>query len=212
MLGRSLARLIVRVEENGVVDPVSHRPVGSLNAGEAVAAGWATVGAHSYGAFRVNVGPGEDARLLIGSYCSIAREVEFQLGGNHRVDWVSTFPFRAAWGLPGALQDGHPRAERDTVVGSDVWIGTQALILPGARIGHGAVIGARAVVAGEVRPYAIVVGCPAREIRRRFDDAHVERLLELRWWDWPEERVRASIDLLSSPDVDGLLETAGDRR
>lgn len=202
---RSLAEASRSVGEAGVVDPLTGQPVGALDAREAVACGRATLGAHSYGSFTVHVGPGEDARLRVGSYCSIARDVDFLLGGNHRSDWVSTYPFRAAWGMPGALADGHPRREQDIVLGSDVWIGTKALILAGVRIGDGAVVGAGAVVARDVRPYAVVVGSPAREIRRRFDDGQVERLLALRWWDWPEQRIRASVDLLCSPDVERLL-------
>jgi carbonic anhydrase/acetyltransferase-like protein (isoleucine patch superfamily) len=89
-----------------------------------------------------------------------------------------------------------------------VWIGSDALIFAGVTIGDGAVIGARAVVTRPVRPYAVVVGAPAREVRRRFSDEQVDALLKLRWWDWPPERVRAHVDLLSSPDVEALLAAA----
>lgn len=182
---------------------------GALTADEAIAAGRANVGRHSYGSFLVHAGRSDRARLRIGSFCSIARGVEFVVGGNHRGDWVSTYPFRVMWDMPEAFVDGHPRPEADIEVGNDVWIGMQALILPGAKIGDGAIVGARAVVTGEVRPYAIVGGVPARELRRRFTDEQVERLLELRWWEWPEERIKASVDMLCSPDVDRLLESAG---
>ena len=156
----------------------------------------------------MHVGRGETARLHIGAYCSIAAGVQFLVGGNHRTDWVSTYPFRVLFGLPGAWQDGHPRPERDIEIGNDVWIGTEAMILPGTRIGDGAVVGARAVVSGEVRPYAIVAGVPAKEIRRRFADEQVEALLAVRWWDWPEERILASVGLLSNGDVEGFLRSA----
>ena len=182
--------------------------VGMLTDREAIASGRATVGPHSYGSFTVLVGAGDRARVHIGSYCSIGVGATFGVGGNHRTDWVTTYPLRTAWGLPGANTDGHPRPERDIVVGSDVWIGSDALILPGVSVGDGAVIGARAVVARDVRPYAIVVGSPATEVRRRFDDATVERLLAARWWTWADDRVRAHVDLLCSGDVEGLLTAA----
>lgn len=211
---RALRRLVERVRfeigEAGAVDPVTAELFGTLTAREAVACGRATVGAHTYGDFRVRVGRGERARLTIGDYCSIGVGVQFAVGGNHRPDWVSTYPFRVLWSLPGAWTDGHPRPEQDIVVGNDVWIGTESLILPGITIGDGAVVASRAVVARDVAPYAIVGGVPAREIRRRFDAEQIEALLAVRWWEWPEEKVRAHVDLLSSPDVDGLIAAARD--
>ena len=207
---RALDRLRARVGIDRGRDPRTGRLTGALTAREAVAAGWATVGAHTYGAYTVHAGPGDRAALRIGAYTSIGEGVEFALGGNHRADWVSTFPFRVAFGLPGAHEDGHPRSERDIVVGNDVWIGHDALVLPGATIGDGAVIGARAVVTKEVRPYAIVVGSPLREVRRRFDDEQVRALLRIRWWEWPDEVVRERVAQLSSRDVAGFI-TAHDR-
>ena len=205
ILRRLASRARLEIGNAGATDPATGELFGSLTLEEAVSGGRATVGAHTYGACTIHIGRGEHACVHVGSYCSIAVGVELVVGGNHRPDWVSTYPFRVLWGLPGALTDGHPRPEPDIEIGSDVWIGTEAMILAGVKIGHGAVIGARAVVTKDVRPYAIVGGVPAREIRRRFNDEQVERLLALRWWEWPEERVRASVDLLSSPDVDALL-------
>lgn len=205
ILRRALERTRTEIGNAGATDPVTGDMFGSLTTAEAIAAGRASVGRHTYGSFKVNAGRSDRARLKIGAFCSIAYGVEFSLGGNHRADWISTYPFRVMWGLPGAFTDGHPRSERDTEVGNDVWIGAQALILPGAKIGDGAVVAARAVVTGEVRPYAIVGGVPARELRRRFDDRQIELLLELRWWEWPDELIRDNVDLLCSPDVDGLL-------
>jgi acetyltransferase-like isoleucine patch superfamily enzyme len=205
IIRRIAGRTRTAIGDAGATDPVTGLLFGSLTLAEAADCGRATVGLHTYGEATVNVGRGERASVHIGAYCSIAAGVEFFVGGNHRPDWVSTYPFRVIWGLPDAWTDGHPRPERDIEVGSDVWIGSQAMILPGVRIGDGAVIGARALVTRDVRPYAIVGGVPAREIRRRFDDEQVEKLLALRWWDWPEERIRASVDLLSSPDVGRLL-------
>jgi acetyltransferase-like isoleucine patch superfamily enzyme len=195
----------VSIGEAGATDPLTGELFGALKLSEAVAGGRATVGPHTYGECTVHVGRGERARLRIGDYCSIAEGVEFLLGGNHRVDWVSTYPFRVLWGMPGALTDGHPREEQDVEIGNDVWIGTQALIFPGVKVGDGAVIAARALVTNDVRPYAVVGGTPARELRRRFSDEQIEALLALRWWSRPEEWVRSHVELLNSPDVDALL-------
>jgi acetyltransferase-like isoleucine patch superfamily enzyme len=89
------------------------------------------------GDYAIDVGCGDRARDHIGGYCSIAFGVRSMVGGNHRPDWVSTFPFRILWGMPGAWTDGHPRPEGDTTVGIDVWIDAEALILPGVNIGDG---------------------------------------------------------------------------
>ena len=101
--------------------------------------------------------------------------------------------------------DGFVRA-RDTVVGNDVWIGTEAMIMPGVRIGDGAVIAARAVVTTDVEPYAVVAGMPARQLRRRFSPERIAMLLEMRWWDWPLERINAAMPLLCSGQVERLHE------
>ena len=94
----------------------------------------------------------------------------------------------------------------DTVVGNDVWIGTEAMIMPGVRIGDGAVIAARAVVTADVEPYAVVAGMPARQLRRRFSQERIAMLLEMRWWDWPLERINAAMPLLCSGQVERLHE------
>lgn len=209
---RLLYRLHTRVRREivdaGAADPKTGMLVGTLNEREAMQSGRVTIGRHTYGSFTVGVDRNDEMRIRIGAYCSIASGVEFGAGGDHRTDWVSSYPFRVRWGLPGAYEDGHPRSQPDIVVGNDVWIGSQALIMPGVTIGDGAVIGARAVVTRSVRPYAVVVGVPAHEVRRRFEDEQVEALLALRWWEWPEERVRAHVDLLSSPNIDALLALA----
>lgn len=111
-------------------------------------------------------------RLIIGSFCSIGSGAAFIMAGNqgHRADWVSTFPFFYAGGGDFAhARDGFERAG-DTVVGNHVWIGTEAMILPGRRIGDGAIIASRAVVTADVAPDTVVVGNPARAIRQRFSD------------------------------------------
>ena len=166
----------------------------------------------SYGKINVPYNLGEEPNeIRVGRYCSIAAGVKFLIGGNHRTDWVSTYPFRIMLGLPGAGEDGHPASKGPILVGNDVWIGENAVILSGVTIGDGAAIGTEAIVTRDVRPYAIVAGNPAREVRRRFDDGQVNRLLALRWWEWPPAEIEAIVPLLNGAPVESLFEYA-DRR
>lgn len=176
------------------------------------------VGAHSYYSGYYHGHPFEQCvrylipdrtdvdKLIIGRYCSIGTGAVFVMAGNqgHRTDWVSTFPFfyQSNPAFEGAQDAWQPAG--DTVVGNDVWVGSEAMILPGIQIGDGAVIAARAVVTKDVPPYAIVAGNPARVIRHRFEEAQVAKLLEMAWWSWPEAELKAAMPLLCSGDVDGL--------
>lgn len=164
-----------------------------------------TLGRCSYGEPRVATFPGDTARVRIGAFCSIGPDVILMDGGDHRVDWVSTFPFRAALGLPGAYEDGHPRSRGDIEIGNDVWIGSGARVRSGVRVGDGAVIGAYSVVTRDVRPYAIVAGLPAREMRRRFGDEQVAALQRIAWWDWPMDEVLRCVPQLCSENVDAFI-------
>jgi acetyltransferase-like isoleucine patch superfamily enzyme len=163
------------------------------------------LGRHSYGTPTVPTYPGDPTNVHVGAFCSIAEDVVLGEGGEHRTDWISTFPFRAILELPGAYADGHPQAKGNVVIGNDVWIGRGARVMSGVTVGDGAVIGAYAVVTHNVRPYAIVVGHPAHEIRRRFSDERVDALLGIRWWDWPDEQVLAAIPELSSGEIDAFI-------
>lgn len=146
-------------------------------------------------------------KLIIGSFCSIGTGAAFIMAGNqgHRYDWASSFPFFYMNEEP-AFADSRDayRKAGDTIIGSDVWIGTEALIMPGVKIGHGAVIGSRALVAKDVEPYAIVGGNPAKPIKKRFSDEEIAMLLEMAWWDWPLDEIRAAMPLLCSSDIAGL--------
>lgn len=179
---------------------------------ELLRSGQLVIGRHSYGMPDVVVFPGESQRVLIGSFCSIADDVRIFVGGNHRPDWISTFPFRIAFGLPGQREDGCPTSKGDVTIGHDVWIGSGARVLSGVNIGNGAVIGASAVVAGDVAPYAIVIGNPAREVRKRFSEEHIAALEQLAWWDWPLDKIIDSVGILCSPDISSLLAGRPDAR
>lgn len=145
-------------------------------------------------------------QLIIGAFCSIGSGASFIMAGNqgHRYDWVSSFPFFYQENFDGA-KDAFVRAG-DTVIGNDVWIGSEAMIMPGITIGDGAVIGSRALVTKNVAPYAIVGGNPAKEIKRRFTDSDIQKLMELQWWHWPDETIRKAMSLLCSNNIQGLYE------
>jgi acetyltransferase-like isoleucine patch superfamily enzyme len=164
-----------------------------------------TMGRASYGEPLIATFPGDDLHVRVGSFVSIALDVVMMDGGNHRTDWVTVFPMRACLGLPGAFEDGHPSSKGDIAIGNDVWIGRGARVLSGVTVGDGAVIGGYSVVTKDVRPYAIVAGNPAREIRRRFSDEQVEHLLAIAWWNWPMENIVKCVAELSDPDIDGFI-------
>lgn len=143
-------------------------------------------------------------KLIIGKFCQIGEGAEFIMNGaNHRMNTVTTFPFYI---FEGWEQDAPPLSELpikgDTVIGNDVWIGQNAVIMPGVHIADGAIIGANSVVASDVPPYTIVAGNPARIVRRRFDDELTALLLELKWWDRDIEEINSLIPLLSDSDLE----------
>jgi acetyltransferase-like isoleucine patch superfamily enzyme len=164
-----------------------------------------TMGRCSYGEPLVATFPGDTARVRIGSFCSIGPDVILMDGGDHRTDWISTFPFRARLELPGAYEDEHPISRGDVEIGNDVWIGRGARVRSGVKIGDGAVVGAYAVVTRDVRPYAVVVGVPAREVRRRFTDEQVQALRRIAWWEWPMDAIVGRVASLCSDDVEAFI-------
>lgn len=136
-------------------------------------------------------------KLIIGKFCSIACGAKFMLtSANHKMSSLSTYPFPIfyeEWGLDVKDIRNAWDNKGDIIIGNDVWIGYEAVIMAGVTIGDGAIIGTRAVVTKDVPPYTIVGGVPAKPIRKRFDDATVERLIKLRWWDWEHEKIAQSI-------------------
>ena len=147
--------------------------------------------------------------LRIGKFCSIACGAKFLFASaNHTQTSVSTYPFPIffeEWDLDIGDVTSAWDHKGDIVIGNDVWIGYEAVIMAGVTIGDGAIIGARAVVTKDVPPYTIVGGVPAREIRRRFSDDVIARLLELKWWDWPAEQIQRNIKNIQSGRLDLLL-------
>lgn len=141
-------------------------------------------------------------RLMIGKFCSIACGARFLFNSaNHRLASLSTYPFPIfyeEWGLPVSRITDAWDNKGDIVIGNDVWIGYEAVILAGVTIGDGAIIGARAVVTKDVPPYTIVGGVPAKPIRKRFSDEVITNLLAERWWDWPEEKIASQLEAIQT--------------
>ena len=147
-------------------------------------------------------------RLKIGKFCSLACGAKFLFtSGNHSMQSLSTYTFpifHEEWGLDAKDIRSAWDNKGDIVIGNDVWIGYEAVILSGVTVGDGAIIGARAVVTKDVPPYTIVAGVPARPIRKRFDEEVIAKLQALRWWDWDEEKIKRCIPAIQSGDIDTL--------
>lgn len=147
-------------------------------------------------------------RLIIGKFCSIACGAKFLFNsGNHKMSSLSTYTFPLffeEWGLEKGKVTEAWDHKGDIVIGNDVWIGYEAVILSGVSIGDGAVIGCRAVVTRDVLPYTVVGGVPAKPIRKRFDEDTIAELLEIKWWDWPEEKIAERITDIQNGDLKGL--------
>lgn len=144
--------------------------------------------------------------LKIGRFCAFAEGVEIHLGGEHGLDRVTTYPFDVIFDKA-KKYDGYAKSKGDVVIGHDVWIGTEAMILSGVHIGNGAVIGARCVVTKDVAPYSIVAGNPSRHVRYRFDAATIASLEEIAWWNWPIEKIEEAWPLLLSSDILSFVDT-----
>ena len=146
-------------------------------------------------------------KLIIVSFCSIGSGVSFIMAGNqgHQSEWISTFPFHfmPEFEIFQDAKNGY-EAAGDTVVGNDVWIGSEAMIMAGVKIGHGAIIGSRALVTKDVEPYTIVGGSPAKPIRKRFSEEEIAWLLEMNWWDWSDEMLKEAMPLMTEKSVKDL--------
>lgn len=153
-------------------------------------------------------------KLIIGKFCALARGVKFIMNGaNHKLSGISTYPFQIfgnGWErvMP---QEGELPYKGDTVIGHDVWIGYEALIMPGVNIGNGAIISSRSVVVADVPPYTIVGGNPAQVLKPRFDALTIKRLQSIAWWDWPIDRISAHLEKIVNADIDALEAAAHQR-
>lgn len=145
-------------------------------------------------------------RLIIGKFCQIASGAKFIMGpANHRISSVTTYPFNVfggAWSEASPAHMSQLPFKGDTVVGSDVWIGRESVIMPGVKIGDGSIVAAYSVVTKDVPPYSVAGGNPARFIKKRFSDELIEILLELKWWDLEAEKLVRFLPLLCDPDLE----------
>jgi virginiamycin A acetyltransferase len=147
-------------------------------------------------------------RLIIGKFCAIATQVKFIMNGaNHKLDGISTYPFPifgGEWaGMMETLMNLPSRG--DTIVGHDVWLGYESIVMPGVNIGNGAIVAARSVVVKDVPAYTIVGGNPAQIIKQRFSDEEIARLQETQWWDWEIDKITRNLPLIMAGDVAALL-------
>ncbi len=144
-------------------------------------------------------------KATIGKFCSIAEGVTLFLGGQHNTDWVSTYPLRIMLDLEGKNQDGHPFGKGDILIGNDVWIGRNASIMSGVKIGNGAVIAANAHVVKDVEPYSIVGGNPAKCLKFRFSPEQIEKLQTIAWWDWEISKIKEHVQDINGGSIDDFI-------
>lgn len=166
------------------------------------------IGDFTYGAPRI-LFENEDAILKIGKYCSIAEQVTIFLGGNHRTDWVTTYPFNRVpdpYFEDFKTLEGHPATKGNVEIGNDVWIGYKAIVLSGVKIGNGAVVAAGSVVTKNIGAYEIWAGNPAKFIKKRFTDDEIESLEKIKWWDWDQEIINTNINNLCSNSISQFIE------
>ncbi|MCP2732533.1 CatB-related O-acetyltransferase [Limnofasciculus baicalensis] len=148
-------------------------------------------------------------RLIIGKFCAIATNVKFIMNGaNHKLDGISTYPFPIfghGWAKEIDKIMDLP-SKGDTIIGNDVWLGYEAVIMPGVKIGNGAIIAAKSVVVSDIPDFAIAGGNPAGIIKQRFTDSEIAQLLEIKWWDWEIEKITRNIDKIMECDISALGE------
>ena len=163
------------------------------------------VGDYTYGDFFVREWDNK-TKLVIGKFCSIAEGVMFLLGGEHRSDFISTYPFNVLLKTFSYIK-GHPKSKGNIIIGNDVWIGSHAKILSGVKIGNGAIIGANSLVTNDIPDYAIVGGNPAKIIRFRFNEKTISLLNDIKWWDFDEEKLLEYIPLIQSDNIDKFIKS-----
>jgi acetyltransferase-like isoleucine patch superfamily enzyme len=152
----------------------------------------------------------ENAKLVVGNFCSIAHGVTIYLGGNHRPDWVTTYPFGHIhqYKFDNFNGEGHPGTKGDVIIGNDVWIANNVTIMSGVTIGDGAIIANNSHVVKDVEPYSLVGGNPAKLIKHRFTPEQIEKLLEIKWWDWSDDKINKYTPLLCNHNIDEFIKQA----
>ncbi|EWH00789.1 Vat family streptogramin A O-acetyltransferase [Halomonas sp. BC04] len=152
-------------------------------------------------------------KLIIGKFCAIARGAKFIMNGaNHKLSGISTYPFQI---FGNGWEEVMPELsdlpyKGDTVIGHDVWIGYDALIMPGVTVGNGAIVSSRSVVVSDVPPYTLVGGNPARPIKQRFSPEEIDSLQAIAWWDWPVEKITRHLALITAGDIEALRQVISD--
>ena len=181
------------------------------------------VGKHSYGVSKEKIWWDSKSwdyqnnffqpQLVVGKYCSIGHFVVFFLGGNHRHDWVSTYPFHVGLVNNDTFKTylnqkikGYPHSNGDIIIGNDVWIGQGVTIMSGVTIGDGAVIAANTTVIKDVPPYSITGGHPSKHIKYRFTDKQIQDLLKIKWWDFEDSTVDSLLPLILNTDIDKFID------
>jgi acetyltransferase-like isoleucine patch superfamily enzyme len=163
------------------------------------------VGKYTYGHTNITVRGTENGNnVKIGSFCSIAGNINIYVGANHRKDWITTYPFGHIHRNIFNKFDGkgHPSSKGDVIIGSDVWIADNVTIMSGVSIGNGAIIANNSHVVKDVKPYSIVGGNPAKHISYRFSPEQIEKLLEIKWWEWDDAKINDNTNLLCNENID----------
>lgn len=169
-----------------------------------------SVGKYTYGPKPIIHFANNKAKLVIGRFCSIASNLNVYLGGNHRMDWVTTYPF-------GHINKnvfnkfnggGHPSTKGDVIIGNDVWIGDNVTIMSGVTIGDGSIIANNSHVVKNVEPYSLVGGNPAKFIKYRFTKDQIEKLLQIKWWNWDDAKINEFVPLLCNNNIDEFIKMA----
>ena len=155
------------------------------------------------------------AKLVVGKFCSIAGNVKIYLGGNHRTDWVTTYPFGTVYkdkfNLFNVDEHGHPATKGNVIIGNDVWIGDNVTIMSGVTIGDGVVIANNSHVVKNIEPYSIIGGNPAKLIKYRFTLEQIEKLLQIKWWNWDDNKINKFTPLLCNENIDNFINSAFER-
>lgn len=162
------------------------------------------IGQYTYGLPKI-IKRESNSKIKIGKFCSIANNIKIFLDGEHETKNITTYPFGQNYFKEFKCKKYISKSKGSVIVGNDVWIGYGVTILSGVIIGDGAVIGARSLVTKNVDPYTIVGGVPAKIIRKRFEDDTINKLLKIKWWNWPNEKIQKNINLLQSYNINEFI-------